>query len=216
MNALRHIILCVAAVLLSIATAHARDGADADADIPPLPERKVNYYKGYKWRVDEAGDSMIVYYLTDIYIYPPLRFATQKEKQRHDRLARNVKLLLPYAKLVSETLIETYEYISTLPTTKDREAYLKKMEKEIFDQYKPVFRKFSRTQARLLIKLIQRETHQSSYDIVKAFMGSLRAAFWQGFGKLFGVSLKSDYDPASNAEDAEIERLAVQAELGMI
>lgn len=198
-----------------MATAHAHDGAD-DADIPPLPAQKINYYKGYKWRVDEAGDSMIVYYLTDIYIYPPQKFASQKEKLRYDRLTRNIKMLLPYAKLVSETLVETYEYISTLPTQKEREAYLKRMEKEIFNQYKPVFKRFSRNQARLLIKLIQRETNQSSYDIVKAFMGSLRAAFWQGFGKLFGVSLKSEYNPSGNKDDAEIERIASQVELGMM
>lgn len=212
---MRHTLMCAAAMLLCMATAHARDDA-ADADIPPLPAQKANYYKGYKWRVDEAGDSMIVYYLTDIYIYPPQKFASQKERQRHDRLARNVRMLLPYAKLVAETLIETYEYIATLPTTKDREAYLKRMEKEVYEQYKPVFRKFSRYQARLLIKLIQRETSQSSYDIVKAFMGSLRAAFWQGFGSLFGVSLKSEYNPATNDGDAEIERLAVMAELGLL
>lgn len=90
------------------------------------------------------------------------------------------------------------------------------MEKEIFNQYKPTFKRFSRTQARLLIKLIQRETNQSSYEIVKAFMGTFRAAFWQGFGKLFGVSLKSDYEPDSNKEDGRIERIATQVERGIL
>lgn len=188
----------------------------AAADTDQLPEVRTRYYKGYKWKVDEAGDSVIVYYLADMVVYPPLHFKNQKQKQEYDRLMRNVKITLPYAKLIAETLVETYEYIETLPTKKDREEYLKRMEKEIYEQYKPTFKKFSRTQAKILIKLIQRETNQSSYDIVKAFMGSLRAAFWQGFGKLMGVSLKSSFNPAKDATDARIDRIATQVELGLL
>ena len=68
----------------------------------------------------------------------------------------------------------------------------------------------------MLVKLIQRETHQSSYDIVKAFLGSFRATFWQGFGKLFGVSLKSDFQPDKNRDDAIIDRVATLIEQGSL
>ncbi|MCC8115161.1 MAG: DUF4294 domain-containing protein [Bacteroidales bacterium] len=176
----------------------------------------VKYYKGYNWRIDEEGDSMLVLFFVDAYAYPQLKFKNKKERQEYDRLMRNVKLTLPYAKLIAETLVETYEYIETLPTQKEREEYLKRMEKEIFEQYKPTLKKFSRTQAKILIKLVQRETHQTSYEIVKAFLGTFRATFWQGFGKLFGVSLKGTYDPDSNTEDARIERIATQIELGIL
>jgi hypothetical protein len=127
-----------------------------------------------------------------------------------------VRILLPYAKLIRETLVETYEYIETFPTQKEREAYLKRMEKDVFKQYKPILKKFSRSQARLLIKLVQRETDQSSYEIVKAFLGSFRASFWQGFGKLFGVSLKGDFNPSKNREDYLINRIATQVEQGTL
>jgi predicted esterase YcpF (UPF0227 family) len=90
------------------------------------------------------------------------------------------------------------------------------MEKEIFKQYKPVLKKFSRSQARLLIKLVQRETDQTSYEIVKAFLGGFRATFWQGFGKLFGVSLKGDFNPSKNREDYLINRIATQVEQGTL
>ena len=129
---------------------------------------------------------------------------------------RDVKLTLPYAKLIAETLIETYEYIETFPTKKEREDYLKQMEKSLFEQYKPILKRFSRRQARVLVKLIQRETHQSSYDIVKAFLGSFRASFWQGFGKLFGVSLKSSYSPKKNKDDATLDRIARCVEQGTL
>jgi len=177
---------------------------------------RINYYKGYYWTRDEVGDSMIVYVMADLVVYPPMRFKNEKERREYNRLVRNVKLTLPYAKLIAETLIETYEYLETFPTQKERDDYLKKMEKEIFAQYKPVLKKFSRTQAKILVKLIQRETHQSSYNILKAFLGTFRASFWQGFGKLFGVSLKGSYKPDSNAEDSRIERIASQVELGLL
>jgi hypothetical protein len=127
-----------------------------------------------------------------------------------------VRLTLPYAKLIAETLIETYEYIETFPTQKEREAYLKKMEKSIFEQYKPVLKKFSKRQAKVLIKLVQRETNQSSYDIVKAFLGTFRATFWQGFGKMFGVSLKGEFRPNKVKEDATIDRIATLIEQGTL
>lgn len=177
----------------------------------------IPYYKGYYWKVDEAGDSVVVLVLTDVYCYnKPITFKNKKEKEEYDRLVNNIKVTLPYAKLIAETLIETYEYISTFPTQEERDEYLKTMEHELFKQYKPVLKRFSKRQAKVLIKLVQRETHQSSYNIVKAFLGTFRATFWQGFGRLFGVSLKSSYDPEKDSEDARIERIASQVELGLL
>lgn len=178
---------------------------------------RIPYYKGYYWKVDEAGDSVVVLVLTDVYCYnKPITFKNKKEKEEYDRLVNNIKVTLPYAKLIAETLIETYEYISTFPTQEERDEYLKTMEHELFKQYKPVLKRFSKRQAKVLIKLVQRETHQSSYNIVKAFLGTFRATFWQGFGRLFGVSLKSSYDPEKDSEDARIERIASQVELGLL
>lgn len=174
------------------------------------------YYHSASWRIDENGDTIAVFNLTGITCFPPLTFRNSKEEQFYWRTVRDVRLTLPYAKLIAETLIETYEYIETFPTTKEREKYLKDMEKALFDQYKPVLKKFSRSQARVLVKLIQRETHQSSYEIVKAFLGTFRATFWQGFGKLFGVSLKSDFNPAHDDKDAIIDRVATKIEEGAL
>lgn len=186
------------------------------AAMPEPGQERVQYIKGYNWRVDADGDSTIVYYMTDLYVYPKLKFRNDKERQEYSRLVRNVKITLPYAKLIAETLIETYEYIESFPTQKERDDYIKLMEKEIFKQYKPVLKHFSKTQARLLVKLIQRQTHQSSYNILKAFLGTFRASFWQGFGRLFGVNLKSGYNPEKDKDDFLIERVASQVELGLL
>lgn len=174
------------------------------------------YYTGFYYRIDADGDTVPVFALRGITVFPKLKFKNKKEEQYYWRTVRDVKLTLPYAKLIAETLIETYEYIETFPTQKEREDYLKRMEKSLFEQYKPVLKRFSRRQARVLVKLIQRETHQSSYNIIRAFLGSFRAGFWQGFGKMFGVSLKADYNPAADRDDAILERIACGVEEGII
>lgn len=181
----------------------------------PGPVRK-RYIQSCSWKVDEEGDTVPVYNLRGITVFKKWEFKNKKEEDFYWRTVRDVKLTLPYAKLISETLIETYEYIETFPTQKEREKYLKEMETSLFEQYKPVLRRFSKRQAKVLIKLVQRETHQTSYDIVKAFLGSFRATFWQGFGKLFGVSLKSEFNPAKDREDAILERVAYAVEEGII
>lgn len=187
-----------------------------EGPIDAVAEYKPQYIKGFNWRFDENGDSIIHFYLRELTVYPPMKFKNKKQEQLYWRTVRDVKLTLPYAKLIAETLIETYEYLETLPTQKDREAYLKQMEGALFQQYKPILKKFSKRQAKVLVKLVQRETHQSSYDIVKAFLGAFRAGFWQGFGKLFGVSLKSDFRPAKDKNDAILDRVARLVEQGTI
>lgn len=204
-------------LLVSLAAAHSAAARDTDY-VPPQSEQPhlvMNYYRDAKWIVVD-GDSMPVFTLRPIVVWPPLKFKNKKQEQYYWRTVRNVRILLPYAKMIRETLVETYEYIETFDTQDEREAYLKKMEKDLFEQYKPVLKKFSRNQARLLVKLIQRETDQSSYEIVKAFLGSFRATFWQGFGKLFGVSLKGKYQPDKNKDDLMIERICTQVEQGTL
>ena len=166
--------------------------------------------------VTEEGDTVLMLVMNPVTVFPPLKFKNKKQEQFYWRTVRDVKKTLPYAKLICATLLETYEYIETFPTQKEREEYLKRMEKEVFEQYKPVLKQFTRSQARLLVKLIQRETNQSGYDILKAFLGSFRAGFWQTFGRFFGVNLKGQYRPDSNSDDAIIERVCVAVEMGVL
>lgn len=154
--------------------------------------------------------------MKEITVFPPLVFKNKKEEEFYWKTVRDVKKTLPYAKLICSTLLETYEYIETFPTQKEREDYLKQMEGELFKQYKPALKKFTKSQAQVLVKLIRRETNQSSYNIIKAFLGSFRAGFWQTFGRLFGVNLKGDFKPKTDRNDAIIERIAVGVEFGQL
>lgn len=177
---------------------------------------KPTYVQGAYTDLDEAGDTTYHIVLKTITVFPEWKFKNKKEEEFYWRTVRDVKKALPYAKVICRTLTETYEYIETLPDTEAREKHLKDMEKAVFDQYKPAMKKFSRKQANLLVKLIMRETNQTGYDILKAFLGSFRAAFWQGFGRLFGVSLKGKYEPDKNREDAIIERVCIGVEQGTL
>lgn len=197
-------------------------GVDAHAQTEPVlpaaedvPDARLKGIRGYYYTVID-GDTVKMNVLNNVTVFPPLRFKNKKDEDFYWKTVRDVKKTLPYAKLICATLLETYEYIETFPTQKEREDYLKKMEGEIFRQYKPVLKKFSKSQAQLLIKLIKRETDQSSYNIIKAFLGSFRAGFWQTFGRFFGVNLKGDYKPEKDRKDAIIERVATGVELGMI
>ena len=187
----------------------------ANADEPKEPSARVRPVKGYYY-TEIDGDSVKMIVLNDVYVFPPMVFKNKKEEEFYWRTVRDVKKALPYAKLICETLLETYEYIETLPTQKEREAYLKRMESAVFEQYKPTLKRFTKSQAQMLCKLIRRETDQSGYSIIKAFLGSFRAGFWQTFGRLFGVNLKIDYRPDKNKQDGIIERVACYVELGLL
>lgn len=148
-----------------------------------------------------------------VYCFPPMKFKNSKEEKYYWKTVRDVKKTLPYAKLVYNALIETYEYIQTLPE-KERKAHLKRMEKELFKEYKPTLKTFTYSQAKLLIKLIDRECNQSSFNLIKAFLGGFRANVWQTFGSMFGVSLKKEWEPEGS--DKILERICILVESGQL
>ena len=182
-----------------------------------LPNVQNKTYKGYYYfHTVEDGDSTLMLVLNPITCFPEEKFKNKKQEEFYWRTVRDVRKALPYAKLIAATLIETYEYIETLPTKEEREDHLKAMEDALFKQYKPELKRFSRRQARILVKLIYRETNQPTYGIIKAFLGSFRATFWQAFGKLFGVSLKAEWKPDKEPNDAMIERICIRIEQGTL
>lgn len=181
-----------------------------------MPQLEVKAYRGSYRFVDAYGDTCRMTVIRDIYVYPPLRFKNKKEEEFYWRTVRDVRKTLPYAKLAFATLCETYEYIRTIPDKKKREAHLKRLEKDIFKQYKPAIKKMTKTQGKVMLKLINRETHQSTFNIVKAFLGSFRAGFWQTFGRFFGINIKQSWKPDKVKEDAIIDRIATLIEQGAL
>ena len=206
----------LALVFMVVSAAVALAQAPVPTEVTPISGLQ-QVFKGKYHFIDQAtGDTVCMIVFNPITIYPRERFRNKKEERFYWRTVRDVRKTLPYAKLICSTLLETYEYLETFPTEKEKQDYLKQFEKEIFNQYKPVMKTFTRSQGKMLVKLINRETDQSSYNIVKAFLGTFRAGFWQTFGRFFGVNMKAGHHPEKNKEDAVIERICVRIETGQL
>jgi hypothetical protein len=160
------------------------------------------------------GDTIPDLRMPTLYVFKPIVFKNKKKQKEYNRLVRNVKRTLPIAKEVNRAIIETYEYLLTLPDEKSRQKHLQLVEKGLKQQYTPRLKKLTFSQGKLLIKLIDRETDSSSYELVKAFLGPFKAGFYQAFAAIFGASLKKEYHPED--EDALIEQIVLQVESGQL
>lgn len=160
------------------------------------------------------GDTIPYIQLPTVYIFKPLKFSNDRERAEYYRLVRNVKKVYPISREINRTIIETYEYLQTLPNEKARQKHIKRVESGLKEQYTPQMKKLSFSQGKLLIKLVDRQSNQSSYDLVKAFMGPFKAGFYQTFAALFGASLKKQYEPTG--DDKLTERVVLLVESGQL
>lgn len=162
------------------------------------------------------GDTIAWIELRPVYIYQPLKFKNQRQQKVYGRLVRNVKKTLPIAKEIKGIIIQTALVLDSIPTEKERKKYIRNIEKELKETYTPRMKKLTFSQGKLLIKLMDRECNQTSYELVKSFMGSFKAGFYQTFASIFGASLKKEYDPDNVEDDALTERVIVLVENGQL
>ena len=160
------------------------------------------------------GDSIQYMEMSNVYVYPEPTFKNQRQQQAYMRLVKNVKRVLPIAKQARQMLIETAEYVETLPTQKERDEHLRRVEAAIVKEYKPQMKKLTFSQGKLLIKLIDRECHSTAYEAMQAFIGPIRSGMWQAFAWMFGASLKKGYDP--ECVDRLTERVVLMVEAGQL
>lgn len=137
-----------------------------------------------------------------------------RDRAKYDRLVYNVKKTLPYARIAAKRIEEINNHLATLKTEKEKDAYLKKAEKEMFAEFEAPLRKLSFSQGRILIKLIDRETGNTSYSLVKDYKGGMSAFFWQSVARVFGANLKDDYE--EDGEDTMIETIVSQIDAGFL
>ncbi len=165
-------------------------------------------------KVLEDGDSIQYMEMNNVYVYPPISFSSKKQQQAYNRLVKNVKIVLPIAKEARTIMMETAEFLETLPDKKSKEAHMKLVERSIMKEYKPRMKKLTYSQGKLLIKLIYRESNSSGYELIQAFLGPVRAGFYQAFAWAFGASLRKKYDP--EGVDRLTERVVLMVEAGQI
>lgn len=160
------------------------------------------------------GDTIPYVKLPTVYIFKPLKFKNRREMAKYYKLIRDVKKVLPIQRKSTERLSRLTNTCRPFPLKKSGQKHLKAVEKGLKEQYTPRMKKLSFAQGKLLIKLVDRQTHSTSYELVKAFMGPFKAGFYQTFAALFGASLKKQYDPTG--DDALTERVILLVESGQL
>ena len=205
----RRMLLAMGMALLALGTmAQDKKRQEVDMDSPTfVPTVKVG-------KVLEDGDSIQYMEMNNVYVFPPVTFSSKKQQGAYMRLVKNVKTVLPIAKEARMIMMETAQYLETLPTKQAREEHMKRVEKSVMQEYKPRMKKLTYSQGKLLIKLIYRESHSSGYELVQAFLGPVKAGFYQAFAWAFGASLKKEYDP--EGVDRLTERVVLMVEAGQL
>jgi hypothetical protein len=162
----------------------------------------------------QNGDTTYMSVIEEAVIQPRKHKAAARDLRQYRRLIYNVKTVYPYAKLAGVKFGEVSTHLQTLKTGKEQREYIKQVEQDILKQYEADLKNLSITQGRILIKLIDRETNKTSYEVVKDLRGSFQAAFWQAIARIFGSNLKTEFDP--EGEDMMLNEIMIMIEKGQL
>ncbi len=160
------------------------------------------------------GDTIPIIELRPVNISAPRIFKNRFEEYRYRRLVRNIKIVYPYARLAGIKFQEYNKQLMELESGSERRRAMRKAEEELRKQFEDDLRKLTFSQGLILIKLVDRETSHTSYEVLKDFRGMFTAVFWQSLGRLFGYNLKTEYDP--EGEDQLIEEIVQMIESGAL
>ncbi|MDO9340091.1 MAG: DUF4294 domain-containing protein [Bacteroidales bacterium] len=174
-----------------------------------LPER---FYLLQKVKRD--GITMPEVEIKEVTVVARTRSAGRNEYRKYERLIYNIKKVYPYALIVRIRLNQVNEELKSITSEKERKNYIKDVEKDVFAEYEDDMLNMTITQGRLLIKLIDRETQNTSYSLIREYRGKFTAAFWQGIARIFGSNLKEEYN--AYGEDALIESIIREIDAGRL
>ena len=184
-------------------------GQNGDDVVVPADKPKVLYKV---WAEIVNGDTVPSIRLPEVWIYAEYSYKNRKTYEEWTRTKYNVKKVYPYAILAAAKLKEYNRILETLPNEKAKKAYIKTIEKELKAEFEEPLKNLTMTQGKILLKLIDRETGNTSFELVKDLRGGFQAFMWQGLARLFGSNMKAEYDP--EGEDILIERAIKLVEAG--
>jgi hypothetical protein len=161
-----------------------------------------------------GSDTVPYVNISGVEVYDFKIFKTERQAKRNNRLIRNVKRVYPWAKLAGQKLMEYEALLANVETDREKRKIMKQVEQEIQDEYGGELRKLTISQGKILIKLIDRETGDTSFELVQDFRGNFVAFFYQSFARIFGYNLKNRYDP--EGEDRNIEIIVRMIENGLL
>ena len=151
------------------------------------------------------GDTLPHVLLNEVTVIKPWEFKNRREYQRYNRLVRNIKVTLPYARMAAEKLDKINEDLVSIKGNRERRQYMREAESQLFAEFETPLRKLTFSQGKLLIRLIDRETGDNSYNLIKEYKGGVPAFFWQGIARIFGANLKDEYN--AEEDDKMIEHI---------
>jgi hypothetical protein len=166
------------------------------------------------WGMIIGNDTIIHRDIKEIWVYPRYNLKSQRFQRQYSRLIQRIKKVYPYAKKANELLTKYQPIYERLKTDREKRKLMKKVEDELWIEYKDDLKHMSITDGKVLIKLIDRETGRTSYSIIKDFRGGFAATFWQGIARIFKNDLKDEYDPYG--EDFLIEQIVQMVETGYL
>lgn len=162
-----------------------------------------------------SNDSIAYHVILPELEIPTLRvFSRKKDQRRYDRLVAAVRKTYPLAKAAAERMI-TYAEVLESGTRKDRKALVREFEREIKEEHGDRLKRMSLTDGRVLLRLLDRETRHTSYDLVAELKGSFQAIFWQGVASFFDYDLKTPFDPENVEEDKYIDEICRMIDAGL-
>lgn len=162
----------------------------------------------------EEGDTTLIVQLPEVSIYAMRLFDSRRDIRKVNRLIHHVKKAYPYAKLAGIKLREYDKKLVAAGSDRERRKIMRQAEKELNEQFGGELKNLTFTQGKILLKLIDRETSNTSFDLVKDLRGGFTAFFYQGFARLWGYNLKDRYDP--EGEDELIETIVLLIERGQL
>jgi len=166
------------------------------------------------YAVISNGDTVYMTSINEAVIQPRKRAVATRDLRQYRRLIYNVKKVYPYAKLAGKRFGEVTAHLQSLKTGKEQREYIRQVEEDILHQYEEDLKNLTITQGRILIKLIDRETNKTSYEVVKELRGSFQAAFWQAIARIFGSNLKTEFD--AEGEDKVLDEIMMMIENGQL
>jgi hypothetical protein len=160
------------------------------------------------------GDTVPYVRLKEVEIYSLKIPKSRRDQKRLTKFVKNIKIVYPYAKLAGIKLREYEDMLLNASTDRERKQIMKQAEKEINEEYGGELKELNFSQGKILIKLIDRETGDSSYELVQELRGKFTAFWYQAFARIWGYNLKEKYDP--DGKDRQIEVIVRMIERGQL
>lgn len=211
-NYVRYILLLLMLTLSATGWAQLESNKENDQYMTgnPIFSHPV-YYTGM---IEYDGEWIPSFEFGDFYVFKKLKFKNAREAKKYYKVANNIKKVYPIACEIQRVVDKTIAHMDSLETKKEKDEYMKIAEKELMAAYKPKLKKLTFSQGKLLIKLVDRQCHQTGYELIKTYMGKFKAGFYNAFATLFGASLKKEYD--AECDDRMTERAILLIESGQM